>query len=436
MLVLAHKARQAQSKAENRAVAAEALQEAIESAVATIEFSPEGIVLKANALFLGVMNYREQEVIGQHHRMFCAPEDASSPDYRHFWQMLAQGHPQQGRFRRVDSSGREVWLEATYFPVRGPDGRIDRVMKIASDVTREQGRLRNLEAVFGAIHRSMAVIEFTPDGRVLDANDNFLKLMGYRRDAVVGQHHRMFCSDDYYRNNPRFWEELASGQVRSGRFHRLTATGADVWLEASYNPVRDQHGRVEKVVKFASDITQRVLAAERTREAATLAATTATQTASIAGRAEDSLRRTVATSEGTEDGVNQVRGLIRELNEQSQSIENMVSTIAGVAEQTNLLALNAAIEAARAGEHGRGFSVVADEVRKLAASTARATGEIETVISGILKRSGVVEEQVTRVQAVAREGRQQLADVQAIVEEIRQGADGVLAAVDSLNRDG
>ena len=307
-------------------------------------------------------------------------------------------------------------------------------MKIASDVTEKHDQLRDQRAALASVQRSMAIIEFDPDGTILTANDNFLSAVGYRLEDVRGQHHRMFCDDDFYRENPDFWRQLAQGEFRSGRFRRLRSDGSDLWLEASYNPVLDEKGHVVKVIKFASDITERVEEALQTRDAAAVASATATQTVNIIGRADEALQQSKATAERIESGVDEAKRLIAELNERSQSIEKMVDTIAGVADQTNLLALNAAIEAARAGEHGRGFAVVADEVRKLAANTSGATDEIADVIHTILELSGGVEQQITEVLAVAVEGRQQTVAVEDVVGEIRDGAGSVLDAIDAIGR--
>ena len=107
-----------------------------------------------------------------------------------------------------------------------------------------------------ALDRSMARVEFDPDGNITDANENFLTLLGYRRDEILGKPHRQLCDGAYAQSEDyrRFWERLRRGEHFSGRCKRITREGRPLWLEATYNPVRDGQGRLLKVVKYASDI--------------------------------------------------------------------------------------------------------------------------------------------------------------------------------------
>ncbi len=140
----------------------------------------------------------------------------------------------------------------------------------------------------------MAMIEFTPQGEVIDANNNFLKLMGYQLEAIQGKHHRIFCFDEFYKEQPDFWQKIQQGRAFTGRFERVTASGKRVWLEASYNPVKDASGHVYKVIKLASDITDRV---ENAKRIADIAVTTSEETSQITFNANDVLGETIRNAE-------------------------------------------------------------------------------------------------------------------------------------------
>lgn len=403
--------------------------DAIERSVACIEFKPDGTILKANSLFLDAVGYSLPEVQGQHHSLFCFADYADSYEYQAFWRRLSAGEKQSGKFPRRNKRGQELWLEASYFPVTDTENRVSKIVKLASDVTEEHHKAARLSAVFNAINRSMAMIEFTPDGIIESANQNFLTAVGYRLDDIVGKHHKLFCSPDFYVNQPDFWPDLAAGQYKSGQFRRVRSDGSDLWLEASYNPIFDSEGEVQKVVKLATDITERVLASERTTGAANVALSTSESTADSARQANDSLVVSITTSELISTHIEETGTAIKSLSAKSQDIERIIGTIAGIAEQTNLLALNAAIEAARAGDSGRGFAVVADEVRKLASRTADSTAEIEAVIHQTLALTADVVSKIDEVALVAGKGKEEVSSVQGIVRDIMAGAERVLEAV-------
>ncbi|WP_368229960.1 methyl-accepting chemotaxis protein [Aeromonas sp. R10-1] len=406
--------------------------EAIKAGAATVIFSPEGIIQEASTPFLALMGYGAAELIGQPHSQLCPRAWGESGDYRQFWRRLAQGEVQSGTFERVNRQGETRWLEATYFPVKH-QGRVTRVLKIASDVTEQHQRLGRLEALTEALDRSRAMIEFTPNGDILHANANFLSVMGYTLSEIAGRHHRIFCDETFLREQPRFWEELARGQFKSGLFMRHNSRGQAVWLEATYNPIRDGSGKVVRVVKFASDITARIEQNHATREAARLAHSTAQETLHSAEEGAGLLRAVVQTSSLIASQVDEAIALIGQLNEQSRSIEAIVSTISAIADQTNLLALNAAIEAARAGEQGRGFAVVADEVRQLAARTSLSTDEIAKVVQKNRELTARVTDDMAGVAGSAELGKQQIAGVDKLMSEIHQEADRVSQTVSALS---
>lgn len=227
---------------------------------AVIEFELDGTIIHANENFLSTLGYTLDEVVGKHHRMFCEASFANSAEYRHFWDRLGRGEFEQAEYKRLAKNGREVWISASYNPVFDNDGKPYKVIKFANDVTAERLRNAEYQSLVAAIGKAQAVIEFDMGGHVLTANDNFLAVMGYELSDIKGEHHRVFCEDDYaasveYR---KFWQKLNRGEFDSGRYKRVGNNGKVIWIQATYNPILDLNGKPYKVVKFASDITEQV----------------------------------------------------------------------------------------------------------------------------------------------------------------------------------
>ncbi|MFZ2319024.1 MAG: methyl-accepting chemotaxis protein, partial [Pseudomonas sp.] len=205
--------------------------------------------------------------------------------------------------------------------------------------------------------------------------------------------------------------------------------GQPIWLRATYNPVFDARGKLYKVVKFASDVTEQVQHQEAESRAARIAYDTALQTDATAQQGAQVVQHTVEVMQGIAGELNRAAEGISAVSEQSEMISSIVQTIRGIAEQTNLLALNAAIEAARAGEQGRGFAVVADEVRSLAGRTSQATVEIVEVVRRNHELAQGAVNSMDASKDKAEQGVHLANEAGAVILEIQEGARRVVDAI-------
>ncbi|MDH4441341.1 MAG: PAS domain-containing methyl-accepting chemotaxis protein [Rhizobium sp.] len=238
---------------------AKAVLESMSRSQAIIEFKLDGTILSANENFCKAMGYQQSEIVGQHHRLFVDPTEAGSAEYREFWARLNRGEFDRRQYKRIGKGGKEVWIEASYNPVfRG--GKPYKVVKFATDITAQKMKSAEDAGKLDALSRAQAVIEFTPKGDILTANENFLGALGYQLSDIQGKHHQMFCEQAYTASDAyrQFWAKLAAGEFVADEFMRIGKGGKQVYIQATYNPIFDMNGRVFKVVKFATDVTARV----------------------------------------------------------------------------------------------------------------------------------------------------------------------------------
>lgn len=372
---------------------AEQVLDSINRSQAVIEFQPDGTILRANDNFLKTVGYSAGEIVGKHHRMFVDNAYAESAEYKRFWEELRSGKFKNAEFKRFGKGHREIWIQATYNPVFDGDGNVIRIVKFASDIT--QGKQVEKEIR----DRSLAVIEFLPTGIIVDANDRFLRTVGYSLDQIRGSHHSMFMPNGEaekpeYRE---FWSSLSRGVFKQGEFQRVNSSGQTIWLRGAYSPRFGVDGSVVGVIKSVSDITDEVNSRRKSRDAGESVANGVREISHAIFEITGRINQTATLAQDSEAMSSRASDEVKDLVESSRSIGKVVDVIQDLADQTNLLALNATIEAARAGESGRGFSVVANEVKTLATQTGVATSNIRDIVKSLEQNMAIVVKSIDKI---------------------------------------
>ncbi|MBV1862358.1 MAG: PAS domain S-box protein [Nannocystaceae bacterium] len=230
--------------------------QAIDKSLAVIAFGMDGTVLDVNDNFLAALGYEREEVVGKHHSVFVTEEDFSSPGYKELWAKLNRGEFDAGLYQRVRRDGRRIWIQASYSPVLGADGKPEKVVKYATDVTAAKADAADFQGQIEAISKSQAMITFEMDGTIVGANENFQQALNYTLEEIQGKHHSMFVED---RDSPEyagFWAKLNRGEFHAGEYKRIGKNGREVWIQATYNPIRNIDGELFKVVKYATEVTE------------------------------------------------------------------------------------------------------------------------------------------------------------------------------------
>jgi len=395
---------------------------AISRAQAVIEFNLDGTIITANENFLNALGYSLGEIQGKHHSMFVEPAVRDSAAYREFWAKLNRGEYDAAEFKRIGKGGKEVWILASYNPILDEKGKPFKVVKFATNVTERKLRTADLSGQIAAIGKSQAVIEFNMDGSILNANDNFLRTLGYSLTEIKGRHHSMFVESAErgsaaYRE---FWAALNRGEYQAAEYKRIGKGGKEVWIQASYNPILDMNGKPFKVVKYATDITQQVVARMKNEHVRGMMDSVASGAEELNASVREISEAMTKSKDTALDAVGRVEAADREaqrLSAAADSMSGIVELIGSITGQINLLALNATIESARAGEAGRGFAVVASEVKSLANQAKQATDRIGQEIASLNGISGDVVTALTEIKHAIQNVSQYVTSTAAAVEE-------------------
>nr|WP_281737533.1 PAS domain-containing methyl-accepting chemotaxis protein [Pseudomonas syringae] len=407
-------------------------------------------IVHANDNFLRALGYSADQLLGKDLDQMVPSYVKQLDCYRNLKLAVQKGESVIDNYRFLHANGSLVWIRAMWQPVLDDQGKLVTLQCYGSDITQTVETAAENSAFIQALLRSTAVIEFDLGGHVLTANDQFLRGMGYSLAQIKGKHHSMFCDPAETSLAPyrEFWAMLNRGEFVAGRFKRIDSSGREVWLEATYNPVHDAQGKLYKVVKFATLVTDQVAREDEVSQAASVAFEISQQTDVSAQRGADVVQNTVQTMHKISEEMQSASSGIEALGKQSLLISSIVQTIGGIAQQTNLLALNAAIEAARAGEQGRGFAVVADEVRSLAQRTQKSTEEIEALIarlqSGTQQAATVMDSSrelsTSSVELTRRAGgslesiTKTVSAIQAMNQQIAAAAEEQSATAEEINR--
>jgi methyl-accepting chemotaxis protein len=393
---------------------------AINRVQAVIEFTLDGKILHANENFLKTVGYSLEEIKGNHHSMFVDHGYRQSPEYRSFWDKLGRGEYDTGQYRRIGKGGREVWIQASYNPVFDANGKPFKVVKFATDITQQKLQSADYEGQLAAISKAQAVIEFTLDGKVLNANSNFLNVLGYTLDEIKGQHHSIFV-EPRYRQSPEyrlFWERLGRGEYDAGQYKRVGKGGTEIWIQASYNPILDAYGKPFKVVKYATDVTANVKANQALEQAVqqVQAVVESAKNNDLTDRVplEGKTNEIAALCSGVNGLIDTMMSVVMKIRASAREVS---SASAEIAASTTDLSQRTEEQAASLEETSASMEEMSATVKKNADNAQQANQSAGTT-RDVADRGGQVVAKAVEAMARIEESSRKISDIIGVIDEI------------------
>ncbi len=393
---------------------------AIDQSYAYIEFDTGGNIITANQNFQNALGYQLSEIVGKHHRMFVDPVDSGKPAYAQFWADLNAGKAFSDVFKRVTKTGKDIYIQAVYSPIKDEVGRVVKIVKIATDITEQRLASANFEGQIAAIDKAQAVIEFTLDGKILRANDNFLNTLGYVAAEVVGAHHSLFV-EPAYRQSPEyrmFWDKLARGEYDAGQYKRIAKGGKEIWIQASYNPISGLDGKPFKVVKYATDITEQVKASEVLQAAVA-------QTQQVVGAAkENDLRHRIPLEGKTGEIATLCEGVNGLLDTMSSMLSDISETSQTLRTAANEIATGNTDLSQRTEEQAASLEETAASMEELTATVrqnaenAQQANKLASSASDVAVKGGTVVAEVVQTMEGITQASRKIADIIGVIDEI------------------
>ena len=391
------------------------IQAAVDNSFAAIEFTPDGTILTANPNFLRAVGYSDvNEIVGQHHRIFCDPGYASSAEYSAFWSDLASGQTNTGEFERITKNGKKVWLNASYTPVRDAEGKVVKIIKIAADITAVKMPVLQVRDLIASMAQGDLTRQFdmTAEGYVQEMGDALnvaienlnalLGNIGKNAGLVADSSSGVLEKSEGAKNNTA---EVASAIAQMAKGAQDQALKTD-----------ESSKLVEQVKTSSSDMEEKANSIYRTAEKGQQRCENGLKT----------IKNLISNMSGINDSAKVTSESISILTQRAEEIGRTLKVITEIAAQTNLLALNAAIEAARAGDAGRGFAVVAEEIRKLAEDSRRSAIDIEKIIGDVQKDTQSASKAIDTMSSSVKDGSAATQEASDIFEEIAQASSDTL----------
>jgi methyl-accepting chemotaxis protein len=387
------------------------------------EGDKKGDILNVNDKFIEVSKYSREELVGAPHNTTRHP-DMSKAVFKQMWNTIGHGNIFRGMVKNRAKDGTPYYVDAVIAPIMGENGKPKKYLGVRYDITEMEIERQNARGILGALDQSFAYIEFDLGGHVLAANKNFQQALGYALEEIVGKHHRMFV-EPTLSSSPayaQFWADLNAGKPQNDLFKRINKAGKEIWIQAVYAPVKDEMGRVAKIVKIATDVTASVKANDMLRDAVQQV-----QAVTAAAREGDLSQR--VSIDGKSGSIADLCGGVNTLLETTSVIFSDVGRVFGALAEGDLTQ--------RISRDYQGtFGKVKDDANATSETLAAIIEDVGNMFSGIA--AGDLTRRITRdaqgtFNRVKDDGNASCEKLASIIEEVRAAASALTGAANQVS---